>query len=105
MRSGNTMIKSLCELLSKTIHSKEKFRIFNGQLFDKISDDKLPKGDKKLVQLSRVTKASIITSDKKLIEILSPNDECFSSVFEVKIYTPVEIIQKLDNDTTKMKCN
>ncbi len=105
IKRSNNSAKQLADFFSKYIHNQEKIILVDQEVFDRKGDEKLPKNDKYLVQLSRATNAMLITSDLDLIEDLSPDENLYSAKFDIKVCTPRELIIEIDKDECKKMCS
>lgn len=81
---GDTNLINLLNLFISTTAKTIKWN----QHVPKTDDEVIKLEDRVLVSLARSSKATLITGDLKLIEVLDPNQDNQSERFKIKVLTP-----------------
>lgn len=97
LRKDNTSDSNIIiKLLFNILPHIGKLKDWEFDIHPLTNETGLPEDDKYLVRLAHASKATLITADMRLIKILDPDQEGYSSRYDIRVLTPDQAINEIN---------
>lgn len=94
-KNGDRSHYFLVKILNNILPNQNKLVNWKSELYRLPFEEDLPPDDIYLVRLSKISNSILVTSDEKLVSKVEPNSVGFSEKYQIKIYTPLQVIHDL----------